>query len=55
MLEAAAPIVSDGWAAQRAFGDVLFLGFSEQESAQFTGYIERIDKNIADHMKARHK
>ena len=55
MLEAAAPIVSDGWAAQQAFGDLLFLGFSEQESSQLMGYIERIDKNIADHMKARHK
>ena len=55
ILEPAAPIISEGQAAQRAFGDILFSGFSRQESARFAGYIERIDKNIADHMKERHK
>jgi len=55
VLEAAAPIVLDGREAQRAFGDVLFSGFSEQESARFTEFMDRIDKNIAEHMKVRQK
>jgi len=55
VLEAAAPIVLDGREAQRAFGDVLFSGFSKQESARFTEFMDRIDKNIAEHMKVRQK
>ena len=48
--EAAAPIVSEGRAAQQKFGAILFEGFSEAEYQQFIAYLKRIDANITEHI-----
>lgn len=50
VLEAANPIVSDGRAAQRHYGNILFAGFTDAEYAQFVAYIKRIDSNITEHL-----
>lgn len=49
VLAAADAIVADGREAQQSFARILFSGFSEQESRQFTSLMMRIDKNILDH------
>lgn len=49
VLDAAEAIVSDGRAAQKKYGDILFSGFSDAERKQFISFMERIDKSITDH------
>lgn len=49
VLEAAKAIIADGRAAQQAYGDILFAGFSEAERAQFMAFMNRIDGNITNH------
>jgi len=39
-------IVRDGRAAQEAFTDALYRGFSEHERAQMQGYMDRIGENV---------
>jgi len=51
VLDAADIIVSDGREAQQKFGKILFSGFSDSEYKQFTSFMKRIDKNIADHVE----
>lgn len=55
VLEAAEKIVSDGREAQRAFGDVLFSGFSEADYDLFTSFMKRIDENIKNHIEVVQK
>lgn len=55
VLDAADDIVRDGRAAQDEFCRILFTGFSEEETAQLTSFMKRIDKNISDHAKAPQK
>ncbi len=51
VLDTADTIVSDGREAQQKFGNILFSGFSDSEYKQLTSFMERIDKNIADHIE----
>lgn len=49
LTEAAKPIIKDGRSAQKAFRDMLFSGFSEEEIAILTRLIIRMDDNIKTH------
>lgn len=52
LLEQAEPIISDGRTAQQAFGNILFSGFSESDYKQLSAYMEKIDRNITEHIES---
>ena len=46
---AAEPIIRDGRAAQKKFGEIIFEDFSAEERQLLGQYIDRIDENIRKH------
>lgn len=51
LLDLAAPIISDGKAAQNKFEQILFAGFTNDERFSIGQFMERIDQNIEIHTK----
>lgn len=49
LTETAAPIILDGRAAQKAFRNTLFSGFSDSEVDMLTQLLSRMDDNIKAH------
>lgn len=55
VLEQAKPVITDGIAAQKKFRQVLFAGFTDEEQALMTKFMERINQNIELHTKKNNK
>ncbi|MDO4741166.1 MAG: MarR family transcriptional regulator [Eubacteriales bacterium] len=49
VLEAAEEVIREGRAAQQAYGDILFAGFTDAERELFVGFLEKIDGNVVRH------
>lgn len=50
VLPAAGGVVEDGRGAQRALFSLLFDGFSDEERKALLSFLDRIDKNIENHI-----
>ena len=52
LTEAAAPIVEEGRAVQRQYGEMLLAGFSEEERKALFRMLDRIGENVDDALRS---